>query len=271
MYGRRFWMLIHADHWETSLQAHQGPAESLWRKHMHWLYLTWLQRCLPRPAGELALKTDLYDEAVSASGLLPHLIKKAKTCAAMDVSFPVAKSGQQRAQLKNSGWNLAVVTDILNPGFRNQSFELIFSNSTLDHFSSKDKLDRALLQLSMLIKPDGILIITLDNTANPLIFIRNHLPYKIIRKMGFIPYFMGKSYNRLQLERALKQNGFEIAHSTTLLHAPRLLFIRLAGWFSKNLLRQRFFLRFLRLYEGLQKLPTRDLTGYYAAIKAVKQ
>ncbi|MBD3383816.1 methyltransferase domain-containing protein [candidate division KSB1 bacterium] len=258
------------EHWQQSLVKHQSEYESLWRKHMQWLYLAYFREYTKGKKFQILLKSDLYDEAISEEGLLPAFIKNSEYAVAMDLSWPVAREGIENIQKQRPDWSMAVVTDALAPGFREQSIDMVFSNSTLDHFSSKRELHQALQQLALCLKSGGMLIITLDNPVNPLIFLRNLLPFKIVRKLGFIPYFMGKTLNRKQLVRLLERHDFKIRNHTTLLHAPRILFIWLARLICRFNMGHTWFLKLLRHFEKLEKLPTRDYTGYYVVVKAVK-
>ena len=42
-----------------------------------------------------------------------------------------------------------------------------------------------------MLKPRAPLILTLDNAANPLIAIRNALPFAMLKRSGVVPYFVG--------------------------------------------------------------------------------
>lgn len=70
-----------------------------------------------------------------------------------------------------------------------------------------------------------------------------------------------------------QNDGFRVCESTAIAHAPRIFTIRvgrildrrgskaMSGWFRK----------LLRLFERLEGLPTRYVTGHYVAVKAVKR
>jgi hypothetical protein len=259
------------EHWQQSLVKHRSDYESLWRKHMQWLYLMYFRKLTGGTKTRTLLKTDLYDEAISEKGLVPAFIESSEHTMAMDISREVARQGSQNIQRHRPEWSLAVVTDVLAPGIREQSIDLLFSNSTLDHFASKKELNQALQQLALTIKCGGMLIITLDNPVNPVVFLRNLLPFKIVRRLGFIPYFMGKTQSRKKLIRQLEQYGFEIHTHTTILHAPRIVFIWLAKLICRTGAGYAWFFKVLRHFEKLEKLPTRDYTGYYVVVKAVKR
>src|SRR4029434_1314077 len=57
--------------------------------------------------------------------------------------------------------------------FADEAFDVIVSNSTLDHFGSWAELGASLHELHRVLKTRGLLIITLDNRANPIVALRN--------------------------------------------------------------------------------------------------
>ncbi len=60
--------------------------------------------------------------------------------------------------------------------FPDGAFDRVFSNSTLDHFDSRDDIREALRELARVLHPEGELLLTLDNLANPVVRLRNALP-----------------------------------------------------------------------------------------------
>jgi hypothetical protein len=122
-------------------------------------------------------------------------------------------------------------------------------------------------------KPGGILVITLDNPSNPVVFLRNLLPYRLLRFFGFIPFYMGVTLSESELIYILKSSGFVVHDNTAIVHSPRILAI----WTGYILDRigtgkaKVYFHRLLRIFERLEKYPISYLTGYFVAAKAVKR
>ena len=54
---------------------------------------------------------------------------------------------------------------------------------------------------------------------------RNRLPYRLLKRLGVIPYYMGVTLSRAELVRALESIGFKVADSTVIVHSPRVLAI----------------------------------------------
>ena len=118
-----------------------------------------------------------------------------------------------------------------------------------------------------------MLIITLDNPLNPVVFLRNHLPYGLLKRLGIINFFVGATLSRSKLVRALESMGLRVEEQSVIIHAPRIIALRIGSLierFKSSGLR-RSYLAVLRLFERLGALPTRDLTGYFVAVKAVKR
>jgi hypothetical protein len=95
----------------------------------------------------------------------------------------------------------------------------------------------------------------------------------LLKRLHIVPYYVGVTLSPRQLERLLKENGFEVLEVDAIMHCPRVLAITVARWLEKHadLGAQRFFLRLLMAFEGLSRLPTRFLTGYFIAVKATRR
>ena len=98
------------------------------------------------------------------------------------------------------------------------------------------------------------------------------MPYRLLKRLGIIPYYMGVTLSRAELVRALESIGFKVTGSTVIVHSPRVLAI----WAGSVLSRTRWegmkagLVRLLRAIEYIERLPTKQLTGYFVAVRAVK-
>jgi SAM-dependent methyltransferase len=108
------------------------------------------------------LKTDLFDE-IAGEGLVGSLAARAGRVVGIDVSPWVVR----KAVSRNPGLE-GVVADVHALPFEPTSFDLVVSNSTLDHFESRDEIDHALDELARVLRPGGTLVVTLDNAANTM-------------------------------------------------------------------------------------------------------
>jgi SAM-dependent methyltransferase len=255
------------DFWKRFLGAYQERGlQKLWRSHSDAVNKALLIRWLSERQMERLLKTDLFDEAVS-EGLSPLLNAFAKKIFYIDTSFEVhqmAKGHRPRLQ--------TIRTDVRCLPFSNGTFDGIVSNSTLDHFESPDEIVTSLQELHRVLRRGGELILTLDNLANPIILLRNGLPFHWLYRMKIIPYYVGTTLRPHHLQPLLEEIGFKILEVDAILHCPRVLAVAMARWMERytSPKTQRYFLHFLMTFEHLSCLPTRFFTGHFIAVKATK-
>ena len=240
--------------------------QTLWRAHSDTINEALLSRWWSGERREFTLKTDLFDEAVN-NGLIPALESRTKHLLGMDASHTVLQMAKRRYP------NLQMISaDVRSLPFVNGAFDGIVSNSTLDHFKSVDELHAALKELHRVLRPGGQLILTLDNPTNPIIFLRNILPYGVLRKINVVPYYVGRTLSARKLNYLLKELGFHQLETDAILHCPRILAVILAFWMERYASRkmQQRFLSFLKSFEKLAKLPTRFLTGNFVAVRCYR-
>ncbi len=240
--------------------------QALWRRHSDALNVALLQRWLPDgPLGRV-LKTDVFDEAVS-DGLYPALAARAKSIVAIDLSRAAARAAQRKYPALH-----AVPADVRRLPFADRCFDLILSNSTLDHFDQRGDILVGLRELARTLRPGGHLLLTMDNPANPAIWLRGRLPGAWLRGLGVIPYNVGKTCGLHDLQAAACALGLNPLRSTAIMHCPRVLAVAVADWLQgRRPGEQSGFLRLLRAFERLEDLPTRYLTGHFVALLAAKR
>jgi SAM-dependent methyltransferase len=210
------------------------------------------------------LKTDLFDEAVS-QGIAPWLLARGLPVTGIDVSPAMVTEAAARIPSLE-----AVVADVRSLPFADASFDVVFSGSTLDHFESAADIQVALGELCRVLRSGGTLILTLDNPANPLIWLRNGPLLGLLRRVGIVPYQVGKTLGHRALERALLAAGLHVVESTAVMHCPRAIAVAVAGPMERlSRSWQEVFLRHLQAWERLERWPTRWLTGHYVAVHAV--
>jgi SAM-dependent methyltransferase len=255
------------DMWDSTLSPLlEAPDEALWRAHSDAVNSALLAKWLPAEPGRKLLKTDLFDEAMGA-GLFPLLSGHAALVAGLDVAQSVIS-----AALSNHPRLLAVAADVRDLPFAGETFDVVVSNSTLDHFESLDEIRVALRGLHRVLCRGGHLVLTLDNLANPIVAARSVLPFPMLRRLRLVDYPAGATCGPWRLRRMLRETGFDVLDTTTLLHCPRALAMMIARRLQRaGTAEQRArFLSGLQRWEGLAKLPTRFFTGYYIGINARK-
>jgi SAM-dependent methyltransferase len=253
--------------WAEFPRWHQDKGfQRLWRTHSDSVNITLLIRWRPVNQTENLLKTDLFDEAVS-DGLSSLLKSLSKRVFYIDASLEVHQMARERhPDLQTIG------ADVRQLPFAKNSFDSIVSNSTLDHFKSHDEILISLKELYRVLRPGGQLILTLDNLTNPIILLRNGLPFRFLDHLKIVPYYVGVTLGPYRLQHLLKEAGFEVLEVDAILHCPRVFAVAIARWLERHASpkTQKAFLRFLMVFEHLSRLPTRFFTGNFIAVKVTK-
>jgi SAM-dependent methyltransferase len=262
-----------ANYWDfIAPKSQAADREDLWRAYLKDVYKNLRAGWRNEANIGRALKTDLYDEAICRHGLLPLFEHKCDHIVAVDLAFETVQAAKRRLRSAHGECFQMAVSDARRQPFQSGTFDEILSNSTLDHFSYRADLTASLMELHRILKRGGVLIITLDNPQNPVVWIRNRMPYGWLKGLGIIPYYMGVTLSISELIRALESIGFAVPNSTVIVHSPRVLAIW-AGFLIGKLRHEGIkasFRKFLSFFECLGHLPTKIITGYFIAVKAVK-
>jgi SAM-dependent methyltransferase len=243
-----------------------GAEEQAWRIVSDSVNGKLLARWLPARPGGTVLKTDLFDELVGV-GLVPNLFERFDEATGIDVSPAVVAAASGRYPRLH-----AEIADVRALPFPAETFDAVVSNSTLDHFALSSDIDAALRELYRVLRPRGTLIVTLDNPCNPVVAIRNALPERLRTASRLVPYTVGATCGPGRLRSLLEQTGFEVAARTAVFHCPRAVVVlggRLVYRHCSPAGKRRY-VRAFTAFEGLGKLPTRYLTGYFVAALAKK-
>jgi SAM-dependent methyltransferase len=236
----------------------------LWRLYMRQNYARLIQKWLGGKA--VRLKTDLFEEAISDEGPLEDL---GLNSFGIDVSEGVVRAARRSMMQRGISTNL-ITADLRYLPLRSQAITGILCGSSLDHFSDKRDIEICLAELRRILAPGGVLAITFDNPHNPVVWIRNSLPFTWLNRAGLVPYYVGATYTRAEAYASLSALGFKVTEVTAIAHAPRVIamwLVRFAEWLKVPALQQAVF-NLLRASEVLERLPTRFLTGYYLALRA---
>jgi len=236
---------------------------------MRRVYLRLVKQWFPPDRSGYALKTDLFEEAVSSHHLLPDLGPRPL---GIDTSPIVVGAARERLR-KRGVASCLIIGDLRQLPLRPSSVEQILSGSSLDHFVSKTDIAKSLEELARVMTNGGVLVITFDNPHNPAIWVRNHVPFLWLHRLGLVPYYVGATYKREEARHQLEAIGLTVTNTTAVAHSPRVLAIALTG------LAERFGWTWLGLlvsscldrFDILESWPTRYITGYYLAFRAEKR
>jgi SAM-dependent methyltransferase len=234
----------------------------LWRLHSDATNRAFLLDALGGRRFEHALKTDLFDETVT-DGLAPVLRAVARSTTGIDLS----PEAVERAQGRHPDI-AAQEADVRRLPFEDGSFDLVVSLSTLDHLASVAQIAAAIEELARVLAPGGTLALTVDNLANPAVALRNLLPQGPLRRAGLVAYPVGPTVGPRRLERIVRAAGLLPRVRAALMHCPRLPAVALARRLDGSDPRHAGFLRAARAFDVLGRLPSRYVTGYFAAIVA---
>jgi SAM-dependent methyltransferase len=174
-----------------------GGLPLLWHDHRNALHGALLSRWLGNGRKSVALVTDLFDDAF-VPGPAKELKEKEFNVIGMDISHEMCR----RARLH--GHVCVVSADVLNLPFGGEKSQLVLSLSTLDHLENRESIILGLKEIHRVLANNGMLILTLDNPANPVVALRNALPSKFLEALGLIPYCIGFT---LSLSEAMRIPG----------------------------------------------------------------
>jgi SAM-dependent methyltransferase len=228
------------------------------------VYVDLIRRWTQGRQDRTILKTDLFEEAFGGDYLLPGLFPEARLVCGMDSAFSTAR----RAALRHESLSTRVaVMDAQTPAWGAGRFDLILSTSTLDHFEERAEFIRSIVALAELLRPGGLLILTLDNPLNPLY----HLLRRYSRRKA-APFPLGYTPGFGTLCSDLRACGLEIGEDEWILHNPRglstLLFVGLQKLFGRRA--DGLVKGCLRTFELLGRLPTRRFTACFQSVAVYK-
>jgi SAM-dependent methyltransferase len=173
------------------------------------------------------LKTDLWDEAKNTRILAWAHAQGARTYG-VDISAPTVDLAREAfAALPSVAPFGAVVADVRDLPFRNDSFDAVYSMGTIEHF---DETERAIAEIARVLKPGGPAIVGVPNRHDP--FLRPLLAM-ILQAVGLYGYGYEKSYSRRGLRRLLEDAGLEVVAETAIMFIPgwlRMLDLACHSW-----------------------------------------
>ena len=227
--------------------------------------LNWFHRWLPTAPEGLLLKTDLFEEANGDDTLLPDLLSTGRPIVAFDWLPPLARRARLRMP---SAAFLTLAADCRSLPLASSSVSIALSLSTLDHSADPADLHASITELARVLRPGGLLLLTLDNPLNPL-----YWPLRLLSRIGQTPFPLGYTPTPAVLDRLLDQGGFDLLGRDWLIHNPRLISTALFVSSERTLGRRGdpAVQSLISLFALLDRLPTRTFTACFFATCARKR
>ncbi len=226
-----------------------------------------IDRWSPCKEDATVLKTDLWEEALEPGGALLGLAGKNVKVWGMDISPKMVRWARDRTGREGIRFN-ACVSDVRELAFKDNSFDLAVSTSTLDHFP---EIDVALEELHRTLKPGGAIILILDNAAN--LFLSSM--FALMRALRKYPtFYVERTYSLREVKQLLKAAGFMVEDSTAIVHTVPLLPMTINELCRRgnNRILREICRRAVRLGDIVGKSNGffKNLTGYYVVVNATK-
>jgi ubiquinone/menaquinone biosynthesis C-methylase UbiE len=260
-----------AKYWDTLAKNSAGATrfDDLMAEQYRRVHLNLLFGWADVRGSKRILKTDLFAEAVHPNrAFLWEILRTNSNVVGIDISAEIASLARIRASEHCAASPAVYLScDVRKLPFGSNSFDLIISDSTLDHFQHEEEIVTALAELSRVLKVGGTLVITMDNKSNftePL--------FRLWISLGLSPFFIGKTYSMEQLKRALDRVGLRVIDTTAIMHNPR-FFTKIIITLLRKIVSRRLdglIRKTLDFFDSLERRKTKYLTAQFIAAKAVK-
>ncbi len=168
------------------------------------------EQFFPPLKGLLVLKSDLWDEAKNSEILL-WMAEQGARPAGIDLSFEVVR---QAERLLSGSRPALAVADVRSLPFPANSFDLLYSMGTIEHFTDSAAAVREFFRV---LRPSGIAIVGVPNRLDP--FLRPLLVH-LWNAFGAYPYGMEKSFTSRGLRRLLESAGFHAIGESGIVFMP---------------------------------------------------
>ena len=258
-----------SEYWDGVAQSWSGrQRQALWRRFCDRINGRMIRQAVADCSGGRALKTDLFDETTGSSELISELARGERQVFGIDLS-PVSARIARRSTPTLS----ACASDVRRLPFADRVFDIVLSNSTLDHMDSLQDVAGALGEIHRVLRPGGRLLMTLDNLSNPVVALRAVLPQRWLHALGLVPYYVGATCGPRRLRRLVEEAGLHVEEIGAMMHCPRLPAVataNLLGRIGSERL-ENLFCDILLRCEGLERLSTRYLSGYFVRLIAVRR
>jgi SAM-dependent methyltransferase len=213
------------------------------------------------------LKTDLREEAYGDDEVLFSLSSSKSFFFALDISHETVVRAYIR-QASQGLFHKYITADVLAIPFGNDTFDIVLSTSTLDHFQSQEDFAKSLSELYRVMKPHATMIITINNRCN-----LNFCLFLILEKIFNLKSYPVQAYTPARLKQIIRKTGFNIQEedfNTHVISPMNTMLLILRRFMHKETV-DKIAERFVSLSEWIgQRKRLKIFTGWFTALKCVK-
>ena len=188
-----------------------NPFISSYKKHT---YIQLVDEWIENPKNKSILKTDLFEEAFEDHYIFSYFSSRFKKSVGIDISKVIVKKAKKRLHINSN----LFVRDVLDTQFDNNTFDVIFSSSTLDHMPKQDMI-LVMSELKRILKSNGRFILTLENKEN-LTYYGLFLLNKVL---SFYPFELTECYSVKEIEDIVKNLDMTLVSVKPIITLPVLL------------------------------------------------
>ncbi len=209
-------------YWDSVADAMQGRyhLDPVMAEHKRRIHLDLLREWLPgeRLAGARILKTDVFEEAHGPDQVLLDWPGNSNaSVVAMDLSPRMCALARDR--MREGGRAVAVTAaDNRALPFRDGTFDVVYSCSTLDHFESIGDLMAGLRETARVVAPGGALLLTLDNPET-----RFYPLVRTLERRGLVQFKLGETLPGDEIAKKANELGLSLEKLRPIYHVPRVL------------------------------------------------
>jgi SAM-dependent methyltransferase len=164
----------------------------------------------PDLAGKRLFKTDLWDEAKNTE-ILRWAAEQGAIPYGIDVASATVSEARKVLRRHDPGF---AVADVRTLPFTDESFDLIYSMGTIEHF---DEYRDATRELFRVLRPGGQAIIGVPNKLDP--FLRPMM-VTLLNWLNLYGYGKEKSFTEGELRAVLESSGFKVTGMSGVLFIP---------------------------------------------------
>ena len=254
-----------ADRWATVEERNPALA-----RHKRRVYTQLITEFAGDVLPTRSLKTDLFAEAFNDEAFLSAL-PWARSVIGIDISQAILRRVRSRPRIETlQGYVTCNVTKL---PFRDNCFDLIISDSTLDHLSTTSEIRAALHELVRVTAIGGRFILSLDNPRS--ITYPSRWLVRLWMRLGLAPYYVGVTLSPAEARAELQSLGLKVQQESAILHYPHPDgLVRLAERCIHKLFRSRLDGLIERLFTASERwggTRARYWTGRYFVFCAMRE